>query len=121
MTRKRLLLLIIIVLVLAGLVDLQIHAWRRFDWEKFIEGTAGLNYWKVMIGILLIYSADFLRAIRWKIFLRPTKPKASWVGLIAPQYVGFTGLALLGRPGEFVRPYLIARRENVSAIDHIAA
>jgi hypothetical protein len=28
--------------------------------------------------------------------------------------IGFTALALLGRPGELIRPYLIARRENLS-------
>src|SRR5207302_5249008 len=66
------------------------------------------------------HAADFLRAIRWKIFLRPTRPSASWKGLVAPQYVGFTGLALLGRPGEFVRPYLIARRENATFSSQIA-
>ena len=28
--------------------------------------------------------------------------------------IGFTGLALLGRPGELIRPYLIARHTNLS-------
>jgi hypothetical protein len=113
-------LLLLIVVILGALVYLQIHAWRKFDWAKFLEGAEGLNYWKVLGAVLLIYAADFLRAIRWKIFLRPTRPHASWLGLVAPQYVGFTGLALLGRPGEFVRPYLIARRENVSVASQIA-
>ena len=120
MTRKRLLLLLLIVVILGALIYLQIHAWRRFDWAKFLEGAEGLNYWKVLAGVVLIYAADFLRAIRWKIFLRPTRPQASWLGLVPAQYVGFTGLALLGRPGEFVRPYLIARRENVSVASQIA-
>jgi len=58
--------------------------------------------------------------VRWKIFLRPSCPHASWKGLIAPQYVGFTGLALLGRPGEFIRPYLIAKKENTSFSSQVA-
>src|SRR5215472_150209 len=114
MTRKRFLLLLLILVILGALVYLQIRAWRRFDWAKFVEGAEGLNLWKVLGGVAFIYVADFLRAIRWKIFLRPTRPHASWLELVPPQYVGFTGLALLGRPGEFVRPYLIARRERVS-------
>src|SRR5947199_9729933 len=52
--------------------------------------------------------------------MRPTCPNASWTGLIAPQYVGFTGLALLGRPGEFIRPYLIAKKENTTFASQIA-
>jgi uncharacterized membrane protein YbhN (UPF0104 family) len=120
MTRKRFLFLLLILVVLGGLIWLQIHAWKKFDWDKFLEGAEGLNYWKVLGGVLLIYAADFLRAIRWKIFLRPTRPRASWWGLVPAQYIGFTGLALLGRPGEFVRPYLIAKRENVSVASQIA-
>src|SRR5207237_5959534 len=40
--------------------------------------------------------------------------------LLAPTIVGFTGLALLGRPGEMIRPYLIARKENLSFPSQLA-
>jgi uncharacterized membrane protein YbhN (UPF0104 family) len=120
MNRKRALILVVVVAVLAALVYLQVREWRRFDWAKFREGTEGIHIWRILLGVLFVYAADFLRAIRWKIFLRPTRPRASWISLIAPQYVGFTGLALLGRPGEFVRPYLIARREGVSLPSQLA-
>ena len=106
--------------VLGVLVYFQFRTWRRFDWRKFKEGTEGIRYWKVLAAVLLIYTADFLRAIRWKIFLLPTHPRASWTGLIAPQYVGFAGLALLGRPGELVRPYLIARKEGLTMSSQMA-
>ncbi len=120
MTRKRTLIIAVVLVVLAILVYLQFRTVRRFDWAKFKEGTEGLNYWHVLVGCLCIYLADFLRAVRWKIFLRPSAPHASWSGLISPQYVGFTGLALLGRPGEFIRPYLIAKRENLSVASQVA-
>lgn len=120
MTHKRMLMLLLVVAVLAGLVYLQIREWRHFDWQKFKEGSEGIDWAHVALGVALIYAADFLRAVRWKIFLRPTVPNASWKGLISPQYVGFTGLALLGRPGEFVRPYLIARRENLTVSSQVA-
>jgi glycosyltransferase 2 family protein len=119
LNKKRILVLVVIV-GLAVLVYLQFRTWRRFDWAKFKEGTEGIRYLPVLYAIFFIYLADFLRAVRWKIFLRPTKPDASWTGLISPQYVGFTGLALLGRPGEFVRPYLIAMKENVSFPSQLA-
>src|SRR5207244_13015768 len=41
------------------------------------------------------------------------RPQATVMQLIPPTLIGFTGLALLGRPGEFIRPYLIARRQNL--------
>jgi glycosyltransferase 2 family protein len=55
-----------------------------------------------------------LRALRWKIFLKPVRPKVKVVQLIPPMMIGFTGLALLGRAGEFIRPYLVARRADLS-------
>ncbi|HMK29300.1 MAG TPA: lysylphosphatidylglycerol synthase transmembrane domain-containing protein [Terriglobales bacterium] len=120
MKRKQLLVLILVVAVLAALVYLQVRTWRHFDWEKFAEGTEGVNYWKVLVGVLLIHVADFLRAIRWKIFLRPTRPDASWTSLVAPQFVGFAGLALLGRPGELIRPYLLSLRTGTSFSSQLA-
>ena len=34
--------------------------------------------------------------------------------------IGFAGLALLGRPGEFIRPYLISRKVNLSMASQLA-
>src|SRR5437762_6063684 len=120
MKRKQILILLVVVVLLAALVYLQFRAWRKFDWGNFKEGLEGVDYLSLLSAVFLVYVADFLRAVRWKIFLRPTCPNASWVGLIAPQYVGFTGLALLGRPGEFIRPYLIAKKENTTFASQIA-
>jgi uncharacterized protein (TIRG00374 family) len=120
MKSKRYIIALLIIVVLAALVYLQFRTWRRFDWEKFRLGTEGINYWHVSAGVLLIYAADFLRAVRWKIFLRPKQRRASWKALVSPQYVGFTALALLGRPGELIRPYLIARRVRMTFSSQMA-
>jgi hypothetical protein len=69
----------------------------------------------------LIYFAYFLRAIRWKIFLQPVRPQAKIMDLLSPTLIGFTGLALLGRAGEFIRPYLIARRTDLPFSSQLAA
>jgi len=71
-------------------------------------------------GIVLIYLAYVVRAIRWKIFLRPVRPKTSTTELVSSTLVGFTGLALLGRAGEFIRPYLIARRTGLPFSSQLA-
>jgi uncharacterized protein (TIRG00374 family) len=118
--RKQIITLIIILFVLVALVYLQVKEWRRFDWEKFKEGAEGINVWRILIGIAFIHLADFLRALRWKIFLRPTRPETRWTSLIAPQFVGFAGLAFLGRPGELVRPYLISKKANTSFAEQLA-
>jgi len=120
MKRSHFLTLFIVVLVLGALIYLQVKEWRKFDWATFKENTADINWLQILAGVALIHLADFLRAIRWKIFLRPTRPQVPWTSLVAPQFVGFAGLALLGRPGELIRPYLISLRANTSVASQLA-
>ncbi len=119
MTKKRALIMIVVVLILGVLVYLQFREWRRFDWATFKRVTDAINWWQVAIGVGIIYVTYLLRALRWKIFLRPVC-RTGWWEMIPPQFVGFTGLALLGRPGELVRPYLIARRQNLTLSSQVA-
>lgn len=106
--------------VLAALVYLQFRAWRTFDWGRFIGHTRDIAWRHVIYGTALIYLTYVFRAVRWKIFLRPVRKDASSVLLLSPTIIGFTGLALLGRPGELIRPYLIARRLNLSLSSQLA-
>ncbi len=87
----------VVFLVLAVLVYLQFRTWRDFDWARLFQ--YGLNWRHIFHGVALIYFAYWLRAVRWKIFLRPVRKQASLLGLLPPTLIGFTGLALLGRAG----------------------
>jgi glycosyltransferase 2 family protein len=120
MDRKRLLITAGILAVFALLVYLQFRHWRSFDWATFWAETEQVRPWHLVHAVGLIYIAYLFRAARWKIFLRPVRPKASWLGFVPPTLIGFTGLALLGRPGEFIRPYLIARRQNLPVSSQVA-
>lgn len=120
MNKKRTLIYSGVFIVLAVLVYFQFREWRNFDWGKFMEHTRDVTWRHVLHGIVLIYISYILRAVRWKIFLRPVRPEASIAALIPPTLVGFTGLALLGRPGELIRPYLIARRVKLSFSSQMA-
>jgi glycosyltransferase 2 family protein len=119
MKRKHVISTAVVVTILALLVFLQVRHWRNFDWATFRAVTSGVNIWSIIGAIGLTWSCYLLRALRWSIFLRPTKHVPA-SRLIVPQVVGFTGLALLGRPGEFVRPYLIARRECLEFSSQLA-
>src|SRR5215468_4438383 len=120
MDKKRVLFTGIAFLILAVLVYVQVHTWKTFDWQTFLRQTKSVSEFHILHGIALIYIAYVLRAVRWKIFLRPVRPEASISGLVAPTMIGFTGLALLGRPGELIRPYLIAKREQLPFSSQLA-
>ena len=112
MSKKRILTTLVVVAVLGVLIYFQVEHWRSFDWGRFRAETAGVSIAHIAVAVTLIYATYLLRAVRWKIFLKPIC-NARIGNLIAPTYIGFTGLALLGRPGEFVRPFLISKKENV--------
>lgn len=105
--------------ILVGLIYLQVRTWRKFDWDRFWAATQHTNKAYLIGGVALVYIDYFLRAVRWKILMEPVcETKSS--RLVAPTMIGFTGLALLGRPGEFIRPYLIARKENLRMSSQLA-
>jgi len=112
-SNKRILLTVLGVVVLLGLAYLQFREWRKFDWGTFLAQIRAVRVPRVIAGIALIYLSYVLRSIRWSIMLRPSK-RVPWSDLLSAQFIGFTGLAILGRPGEFIRPYLIARQERLS-------
>jgi uncharacterized protein (TIRG00374 family) len=118
MNTKRVLTTAVVLLVLGVLVYFQVQHWRAFDWGRFRAETAGISVPHIIFAFALIYLTYFLRAVRWKVFLKPIC-KARARDLLGPTFIGFTGLALLGRPGEFVRPYMIAKKENVSLSSQI--
>lgn len=118
MTKKKYAAFVIVFAVLALLVYLQFRTWRNFDWAKLFQ--YGLSWKHIALGIVYIFIAYGLRAVRWKLFLKPVRKDASIAGLVPPTLIGFTGLALLGRPGELIRPYLIARRENLPFASQVA-
>jgi hypothetical protein len=120
MGKKRYLAYAVVATILAVLVYMQFRTWKDFDWATFWSEGRDLNPIHIVLAVALVYLSYALRAVRWKIFLRPVRQGASTLGLISPTLVGFTGLALLGRPGELIRPYLIARRTGLTFSSQIA-
>jgi len=119
MDKRRILGITLVVAALGFLVYLQVRTWTNFDWATFWSRTEHVSWVHVALAVAVTYIVYVVRAVRWKILLKPMR-QTSTVQLLAPQFIGFTGLALLGRPGEMVRPYLIARKEQLSFSSQIA-
>jgi glycosyltransferase 2 family protein len=107
-----------LVVVLALVVVLfrdRIH----FDWATFWQQLKHANPWHIGAGIALIYATYWLRAVRWAVFVSPTK-KVSAGSLVGAQFIGFTAVALFGRLADLTRPYLLARRISLPLSSQIA-
>ena len=119
MNKKRILVLGGVLVALCLLVYLQVRAWKTFDWAMFWNRTEHVNWLYIFYGLALTYIAYVLRAVRWRIFLKPVR-QTTTARLLAPQFVGFAALAMLGRAGEMIRPYIIAKKERLTFTSQVA-
>lgn len=90
-----------------------------FSWTIFGQQLRQANPVDFLLGIALIYLGYVCRAVRWAIFLKPVK-RVSPLKILGPQVIGFTGVALFGRLADLVRPYLVAKRVNLTIGSQIA-
>ncbi len=111
-------------LVLAAFGAWVVHGhWRhtRFEWRTFAASFLRLDWRWIALALLLSLATCYGRALRWAVMLRPCGPDPDVWGIFKATAIGFTAVVLLGRPGEFVRPYLIALKEKVPLSSQLAA
>jgi hypothetical protein len=121
MNKRRAILWILAVFVL-GLVGWKLHT-SNFVWARFWQACRSADWRMLLLALALIYSMNIFRAMRWAIFLKPSLPpgqRVRWWSLIGSQFIGFAGLAALGRVGELIRPYLVSKRTGLSFSSQVA-
>ena len=119
MKRHRWLVMGAVFALLVLLVYIQFRTLKSFQWSALAQAFHSIRWPQLVLATALIYAAYIIRAFRWSVFLRPTKP-ATPAQMIPAQFIGFTSVAVLGRLGEFVRPYLVARRQQVTFTSQLA-
>jgi hypothetical protein len=87
--------------------------WANFRWTRLWALLTGARPGPLLLTLIAVFGSYLFRALRWKSFLNPIKKTSLWVSFVG-QILGFTSIYLIGRPGEFVRPAYIAKKENVS-------
>lgn len=91
----------------------------HFDWAEFWLQLQGLNWRPIAGATALVYSTYWMRSLRWAVLVRPTK-KIGLFSTVAEQFVGFTAVGLFGRLADLTRPYLIAKKVELSLSSQIA-
>ncbi len=110
-----------VLLIVTGLILLV--RWRHggFDWALFTSTLLGVLWPWLLAAAAINLVAYYVRALRWAVLIRHLRPDPGLWGLFSATAIGFTALVLLGRPGELVRPYLIAVKEKLSFSSQLAA
>lgn len=114
---------------MAGVLAAVLGAWllhsrlsaRAFDWGLAAAAVTRLRWPWLVLASIPIFGTYYGRALRWRIFLRPQKARPSMRNLLVATVIGFTAITLYGRAGDFVRPYLIAVKEQVPLTSQIAS
>ncbi|HEV2619141.1 MAG TPA: lysylphosphatidylglycerol synthase transmembrane domain-containing protein [Acidobacteriaceae bacterium] len=109
----------LVLLILLALVVFTNRSRIHFDWHAFFLELRHIAWRHIAIAIALIYSTYWLRAARWSIFISSTK-RVSPLALVAPQFIGFTAVALFGRLADVIRPALVAKRVQLPVSSQVA-
>ncbi len=101
--------------VLAATVALVALFLRNANLAEVWREVRAANPWLLLAAVAIQVPTYLARAWRWQALLHPVGPVAL-VPAVRATVIGFAANALLpARAGEFLRPYLLARREGISA------
>ena len=83
---------------------------RNLDWAEVRQSLSTADPLLLGMAILIICLAYLVRAFRWAALLKPLGA-ARLSDLFAATVIGFSGVFLVGRAGEFVRPVVLSMRD----------
>jgi len=112
-TRKWLLLLLAAALL--GVVVFQARRFSgtgEFSGAKLLAAVRGADPLLLAVSLIGIYVCYALRALRWHVLQRNLGLSHLWT-IYQLTLAGFAAIFLLGRPGEPIRPLLLARKERL--------
>lgn len=83
---------------------------RNLDWSEVGHAVGNSDPYLLTAAVSIISVAYLFRAFRWGALLKPLSA-ARFSDLFAATTIGFSGVFLLGRAGEFVRPVMLSMRD----------
>lgn len=96
------------------------NSWGGFDWDRFMATLRNVDLrWLIGAAVLNLLTYPG-RAWRWAVMIQPLKARVSFWKVLEATVIGFTAVVLFGRPGELVRPYLVARYAGLSVSSQAA-
>jgi len=112
--RRYLPLLLALLVIAFGLYKLRKGiALEDFHWNVVAASLKHARISLMLLSLVAIYGCYALRSLRWMRFCR-SLGSLHFANVYKSTLMGFTCLFLLGRPGEPIRPVLIARKDSLS-------
>ncbi len=90
-------------------------AFRNVNLSVLIQILKNTNYFYVIIaGLIGVVLGSIVRVYRWRVLLEPIKRNMPFKPMFSATMIGYMVNNLIPRSGEFVRPYLLGKSENIS-------
>ncbi len=89
-------------------------AFRDVHFSDLWYSLRTANYGWILLLIPVNIASHWIRAVRWRYLLAPVKSGLSDRNLFSGVMIGYAVNNVLPRVGEFVRPYVLGRLENIS-------
>ncbi len=89
------------------------YAFNNVSLSELGNALKSVQYIYLFPAVLLIALTFLFRAIRWRYLVGSVKDVKT-TDLFSPLMIGFMGNILPARAGEFIRAYLLGKKENIS-------
>ncbi len=109
MQKKHIHLIVGLVIIGASLF----YAFRGVSISELRNAFSSINYIYLVPALFLVAVSYVLRAMRWRYLVRSIK-EVKTRDLFSPLMIGFMGNMLPARAGEFIRAYLLSKKEGIS-------
>lgn len=90
------------------------YTFKNITTGELLNAFYLVHYPSLILAVIVIILSYLLRAIRWKYLVSPLKDGIKTSNLFSPLMIGFMGNLLPARAGEFIRAYLLSKKENIS-------
>jgi uncharacterized protein (TIRG00374 family) len=100
----------------AGLVIIALSlffAFRGVSLHELMDALMKADYYYLIPAVGIVLMSFYARALRWR-FLVCTVKKVKTAHLFSPLMIGFMANMLPARAGEFIRAYMLSRKERIS-------
>ena len=88
------------------------YSFQNFNYKIFLSMFTQIDYYSIILSVLLLLLSVYLRAFRWKIILHN---KVSTNYLYKAQLIGYFGNNVFPfRIGEWLKSYFVSKKNNIS-------
>jgi hypothetical protein len=97
------------------LVWWSLHQIPDAKWGEFKHSLLSANYWLIMPVFLILTLSHIIRALRWRILMKPMGYSPSFLNTFFAVMIGYLANLAVPRLGEVLKCTLLARYEKVPA------